>query len=106
VAALLSADRGGAHAAQRVSPGHPSAWFLCRLIACIMPMRANRNEPNDLTGLKVGGKWGDLIPSISEGQNYLWHTDRGGGQPLFGWRTHYWSFPRHRDDSWRTTFRR
>ena len=49
-------------------------------------------EPNDLTGLKVGGKWGDLLPSIPEGQNYLWHADRGGGQPLFGWRTRYWSF--------------
>jgi DNA (cytosine-5)-methyltransferase 1 len=42
--------------------------------------------------LKVGGKWGDLLPTIPEGQNYLWHTDRGGGQPLFGWRTRYWSF--------------
>lgn len=42
--------------------------------------------------LKVGGKWGDLLPSIPEGENYLWHTDRGGGQPLFGWRTRYWSF--------------
>jgi DNA (cytosine-5)-methyltransferase 1 len=24
--------------------------------------------------------------------HYLWHTDRGGGKPLFGWRTRYWSF--------------
>lgn len=43
-------------------------------------------------GLKVGGKWGDLLPSIPEGENYLWHTARGGGEPLFGWRTRYWSF--------------
>jgi DNA (cytosine-5)-methyltransferase 1 len=49
-------------------------------------------EPNDDTGLKIGGKWGDLLPTIPEGQNYLWHTDRGGGKPLFGWRTRYWSF--------------
>lgn len=42
--------------------------------------------------LKVGGKWGDLLPSIPEGGNYLWHTDRGCGMPLFGWRTRYWSF--------------
>lgn len=46
----------------------------------------------DDDSLKVGGKWGDLLPSIPEGENYLWHTDRGGGQPLFGWRTRYWSF--------------
>jgi len=49
-------------------------------------------EPNDLTGLKVGGKWGDLLPTIPEGFNYLWHTDRNEGYPLFGWRTRYWSF--------------
>lgn len=50
------------------------------------------SEPNDSEGLKVGGKWGDLLASIPEGENYLWHTDRGGGKPLFGWRTRYWSF--------------
>lgn len=45
-----------------------------------------------LPELKVRGSWGDLLPSIPEGQNYLWHTDRGGGVPLFGWRRRYWSF--------------
>lgn len=49
-------------------------------------------EPNDLDGLLVGGRWGDLLPTIPEGENYLWHTIRGGGAPLFGWRTRYWSF--------------
>jgi DNA (cytosine-5)-methyltransferase 1 len=50
-------------------------------------------EPSDEEpSLKIGGKWGDLLPSIPEGENYLWHTDRKGGQPLFGWRTRYWSF--------------
>ncbi|WP_141619592.1 DNA cytosine methyltransferase [Myxococcus sp. AB036A] len=38
------------------------------------------------------GHWADLLPSIPEGSNYLWHTDRGGGVPLFGWRRRYWSF--------------
>lgn len=46
------------------------------------------NEPS----LTVGGKWGALLSSIPEGQNYLWHTNRGGGVRLFGWRTRYWSF--------------
>jgi DNA (cytosine-5)-methyltransferase 1 len=49
---------------------------------------AHPNEP----GLQMGGKWADLLPSIPEGQNYLWHTGRNGGMPLFGWRTRYWSF--------------
>lgn len=48
-------------------------------------------RPND-PRLKIGGKWADLLPSIPEGENYLWHTPRGGGKPLFGWRTRYWSF--------------
>jgi DNA (cytosine-5)-methyltransferase 1 len=42
--------------------------------------------------LAVRGKWGDLLRSIPEGQNYLYHTDRGDGLPLFGWRRRYWSF--------------
>ena len=42
--------------------------------------------------LEVGGKWGALLPTIPEGQNYLWHTNRGGGLRLFGWRTRFWSF--------------
>lgn len=46
----------------------------------------------DEPSLKIGGRWGDLLPSIPEGNNYLWHTSRGGGSPLFGWRTRYWSF--------------
>jgi DNA (cytosine-5)-methyltransferase 1 len=42
--------------------------------------------------LRVAGKWADLLPSIPEGRNYLWHTNRGGGKPIFGYRTRYWSF--------------
>jgi DNA (cytosine-5)-methyltransferase 1 len=48
-----------------------------------------RSEDPDLA---LTGKWAGLLPSIPEGQNYLWHTPRGGGLPLFGWRTRYWSF--------------
>jgi DNA (cytosine-5)-methyltransferase 1 len=47
--------------------------------------------PNE-EDLRVGGKWAALLPSIPEGKNYLWHTSRGGGLPLFGWRTRYWNF--------------
>lgn len=47
--------------------------------------------PNE-EGLDLTGKWADLLPTIPEGENYLWHTRRGGGLPLFGWRTRYWNF--------------
>lgn len=47
-------------------------------------------EPFELPILM--GKWAELLPSIPEGRNYLWHTDRGGGEPIFGYRTRFWSF--------------
>ncbi|MGE0282186.1 MAG: DNA cytosine methyltransferase [Rhizobiaceae bacterium] len=69
------------------------------LFGAIEPYRTAWDALGDLPepdagepGLKVGGKWGDLLPTIPEGENYLWHTDRSGGHPLFGWRTRYWSF--------------
>ncbi|MBX5463434.1 MAG: DNA cytosine methyltransferase [Steroidobacteraceae bacterium] len=41
--------------------------------------------------LKPRGKWADLLPTIPEGHNYLYHTNRGGGAQIFGWRRRYWS---------------
>lgn len=38
------------------------------------------------------GTWAELLPSIPEGRNYLFHTPKGDGEPLFGWRRKYWSF--------------
>ncbi|MFA9459778.1 DNA cytosine methyltransferase [Thiohalorhabdus sp. Cl-TMA] len=42
--------------------------------------------------LQPRGKWGDLLPAVPEGQNYLYHTERGEGLPLFGWRRRFWNF--------------
>ncbi|UGA42689.1 DNA cytosine methyltransferase [Bradyrhizobium quebecense] len=55
-------------------------------------LRSIRLSKAELASLKLRGKWANLLPSIPEGQNYLWHTDRGEGEPLFGWRRRYWSF--------------
>ncbi|RKH43484.1 DNA cytosine methyltransferase [Corallococcus sicarius] len=49
-------------------------------------------NPDAEEDLAVKGKWAELLPSIPEGQNYLFHTDRGGGLPLFGWRRRFWTF--------------
>jgi DNA (cytosine-5)-methyltransferase 1 len=48
------------------------------------------DEPGEDLGVR--GKWSGLLPSIPEGSNYLWHTDRGGGLHLFGWRRRFWNF--------------
>jgi DNA (cytosine-5)-methyltransferase 1 len=49
-------------------------------------------EEDEAADLAVRGKWADLLPSIPEGENYLWHTERGGGLRLFGWRRRFWTF--------------
>lgn len=66
----------------------------------LIPLRPYRTAWDALGDLKrdevedcaARGKWAALLPSIPEGHNYLWHTERGGGLPLFGWRRRYWNF--------------
>jgi DNA (cytosine-5)-methyltransferase 1 len=50
------------------------------------------DDPDFDPALRPTGKWAGLLPSIPEGSNYLYHTQRGGGVPIFGWRRRYWSF--------------
>ena len=38
------------------------------------------------------GRFAGLLPSIPEGQNYQFFTERGEGPSLFGYRRRYWSF--------------
>lgn len=41
----------------------------------------------------VNGKYGHLLPAIPPGDNYLFYTERRGHpDPLFQWRSKYWSF--------------
>jgi DNA (cytosine-5)-methyltransferase 1 len=47
-------------------------------------------RPRDLPA--ASGYWSDLLPSIPEGQNYLFHTESNRGKPLFGRRRWFWSF--------------
>jgi DNA (cytosine-5)-methyltransferase 1 len=61
---------------------HLTAWDA------IGDLSPDSNDPR----LVLTGKWADLLPTIPEGRNYLWHTARGGGEPIFGWRTRYWNF--------------
>lgn len=46
-------------------------------------------EPEEV----VRGQWGHLLPGIPPGENYLHYTsERGHPEPLFEWRSRYWSF--------------
>ncbi len=75
----ISAEDSGA-AEAHLEPPHTAWDALGDLVLC----------PDE--DVAATGHWADLLPSIPEGSNYLWHTDRGGGEPLFGWRRRYWSF--------------
>ena len=39
-----------------------------------------------------GGQFAGLLPSIPEGRNYQYFTERGDGSALFGYRRRFWSF--------------
>ena len=46
-------------------------------------------EPEEV----VRGRWGHLLPGIPPGGNYLHYTaERGHPEPVFEWRSRYWSF--------------
>lgn len=74
----------------KLEPFH-TAWDVLRT--------ASRDDDHDLS---MRGRFAELLPSIPEGQNYLWHTDKGmerarasgvkPGRELFGWRRHFWTF--------------
>jgi len=74
-------------ATQRTLLGAPGTCPQVTAWDAIGDFRPPRDED-----LRIRGRWAPLLPSIPEGQNYLWHTNRGGGLPLFGWRTRFWSF--------------
>src|SRR6202040_3959587 len=58
---------------QKALAPHITAWDAIGDLDC----------ENSLEELQPTGKWADLLPTIPPGKNYLWHTPRCGGMPLF-----------------------
>lgn len=46
-------------------------------------------EPDELVD---GGQYDELAAAVPPGENYLWHSERGGGENAFEWRSRYWTF--------------
>ena len=68
--------------------GEPAARDLFQTTSGLEPYRTAWDAIGDIRPpadeeLDVRGRWAGLLPSIPEGHNYLWHTDRMGGMPLF-----------------------
>ncbi len=63
-----------------------------------LPFVTSRDVMGDLLpgiperGELLEGTYGELAAEVPPGQNYLWHTERYGGQPVFKWRSRYWTF--------------
>ncbi|MGH9102962.1 MAG: DNA cytosine methyltransferase [Acidimicrobiales bacterium] len=50
---------------------------------------ASQPEPEEV----LRGRWASLLPGIPPGENYLHYTaKRGHPDPVFEWRSRYWSF--------------
>lgn len=88
---FMVADRDGLTFAPPV-PTHGPNSSAARGYVCAWAAIGDLSGAKSDEDLRVRGRWAELLPSIPEGSNYLWHTSEGGGEPLFGWRTRYWSF--------------
>lgn len=79
-------------------PTHHGEWERRRVVGGPLPHvtagealagLVTEPEPEEV----VRGQWGHLLPDIPPGDNYLHYTaERGHPNPLFGWRSRYWSF--------------
>jgi DNA (cytosine-5)-methyltransferase 1 len=85
------------HAVSRPPPTHAPQDSL-GAHAGLEPYRTAWDAIGDLdvnswpAALALKGRWAELLPSIPEGENYQWHTRRGGGRQLFPLRSKFWSF--------------
>lgn len=78
--------------AKFADPSNPPGMFPLPPFRTAWDALSDLPPPSPDENLELRGRWRELLPSIPEGENYLWHTERKGGLPLFGWRTRYWSF--------------
>jgi DNA (cytosine-5)-methyltransferase 1 len=90
--------RNGETIPQLPSPTHGGMWERRRSGASGQPhvtageaLGGLTTEPEPEEVLR--GKWAHLLPAIPPGDNYLFYTkERGHPDPLFKWRSRYWSF--------------
>lgn len=80
------------------TPTHFGDWERRRTVGGFLP---HVTTSQALAGLVtdseleevVRGRWGHLLPDIPPGGNYLHFTaERGHPEPVFEWRSRYWSF--------------
>lgn len=74
-----------------ISEGHDSMRpGLLPHVTAKQAFRGLRSKPE--SGELAEGAYAELLASVPPGKNYLWHTERGGGERVFKWRGRYWTF--------------
>ena len=74
---------------RRVRPAHASRLLPHVTTGQVLEGLTTIPEP----GEEVAGKYGHLLPEIPPGGNYLHYTtEKGHPEPLFKWRSRYWTF--------------
>lgn len=74
---------------RRVRPAHASRLLPHVTAGQVLKGLTTTPEP----GEEVAGKYGHLLPEIPPGGNYLHYTtEKGHPEPLFKWRSRYWTF--------------
>ena len=64
----------------------------------LMPYVTSKTAIGDLLpgvpeeGELAEGTYAEHLVEIPPGENYLWHTERGGGRNQWRWRSRYWTF--------------
>jgi transposase InsO family protein len=85
---LPSPSHWGEHE-RRIRPRN--AHLLLPHVTAGQALQGLRTKPEP--GEEVAGRYGHLLPGIPPGENYLHYTtERGHPEPLFQWRTRYWTF--------------
>jgi DNA (cytosine-5)-methyltransferase 1 len=83
------------------SPTHHGRWERRPADDASTDLEPHVTSGDALAGLRseaekeevVRGRWGHLLPEIPPGDNYLYFTERRGHpDPIFEWRSRYWSF--------------
>lgn len=90
--------RGGSTRPELPRPTHGGRWERRSTGALDRPHVTSGTALADLVTSpepeeRVAGRFGHLLPDIAPGDNYLHYTvKRGHPEPLFEWRSRFWSF--------------
>lgn len=74
---------------EKINDSKKFHWIPCKQVLQDLDTEENASDDRHF----AGGKYHDLLKKIPPGDNYLYFTEkRGYPEPIFNWRSRYWSF--------------